>query len=106
MPRQAVIPLGGRVTNRFARVLAAGRRRAAPPPWGLDSSKQEHTFAKRGMCTPERTSWLKRGQSLHGQPEPAGEQFSRPGPLGDLGPVPDRGEGQLDGVGPSINAVA
>jgi len=28
------------------------------------------------------------------------------GPLGDLGPVPDRGEGQLDGVGPSMNAVA
>jgi hypothetical protein len=27
-------------------------------------------------------------------------------PLGDLGPAPDRGEGQLDGVGPSINAVA
>jgi hypothetical protein len=30
----------------------------------------------------------------------------RAGPLGDLGPVPDRGEGQLDGVGPSINAAA
>ena len=28
------------------------------------------------------------------------------GPLGDLGPVPDRGEGRLYGVGPSINAVA
>jgi len=37
----------------------------------------------------------------HGDPGGPGA-----GPLGDLGPVPDRGEGQLDGVGPSINAVA
>jgi hypothetical protein len=28
------------------------------------------------------------------------------GPIGDLGPVPDRGEGRPYGVGPSINAVA
>ena len=37
----------------------------------------------------------------HGDPGGLGA-----GPLGDLGPVPDRGEGQLDGVGPSMNAVA
>ncbi len=37
----------------------------------------------------------------HGDPGGLGA-----GPLGDLGPLPDRGEGQLDGVGPSMNAVA
>jgi hypothetical protein len=37
----------------------------------------------------------------HGDPGGLGA-----GSLGDLGLVPDRGEGQLDGVGLSINAVA
>jgi hypothetical protein len=43
-------------------------------------------------------------RACHGDPGGLGA-----GPLGDLGPVPDRGdrgEGQLDGVGPSLNAEA